>query len=430
MKSMNFQDLFKPSNAPYAIIIGSDCVTGLQTARILHRRHVPVVGLAKNPRSPFCRTNVVKKILPADIAGPGFIQVLKQIGPFLKQKAVLYPCTDLSVLLLSRHRAEIAEWFHVALPDEAVVEMMIDKFKFYSFAMKEGFPIPQTFFLYNRADAEKAAQQLTYPAMLKPPLKTPEWDKNTGIKVCKIRDANDLLEVYDRTCRWAEVLMVQEWIEGGDTDLFTSNCYFSRDSRCQVIFISRKLRQWPHEIGIGCFSEEIRNDVVRDETIRLFEHVRYRGLGYLEMKYDPVRRKHYIIEPNIGRPTGRSANAEAGGVELIYTMYCDCVGWPLPENREQTYRGAKWIYLRRDLQSVFKHWRRGNLTPGQWLKSLRGVKYDAVFSWSDPLPFFEDFRLKLAGQIFKKNHSPEDGNESPKTAAGNGGLEAAAKISR
>lgn len=406
MKETNLQKLFKTSELPFAIIIGSDCVTGLQTARILHEHHVPVVGIAGNANSPFCKTKAYRKNFQANLGSIEFIELLKTIGPHLPKKAVLYPCTDMSVLLLSRHRGELKDWFHIALPAEDVVEMMIDKFKFYTFAMREGFPIPKTFFLYSREDAEKAARELTYPAMLKPPIKTPDWEKHTGIKVYKAKDAGDLLQVYERTYKWAEVLMAQEWIEGGDTTLYTSNCYFSKQSEPLVVFISQKLRQWPHDIGIGCFSIECRNDAVRDETINLFSHVNYFGLGYLEMKHDQKRDKHYIIEPNIGRPTGRSANAEAGGVELIYTMYCDCVGLPLPQNRQQTYRGAKWIYLRRDLQSSVLHWRKGNLSLREWWKSLKGSKRYAVFSWSDPLPFIEDFRLKFVNNILKKNRKP------------------------
>lgn len=34
---------------PYAIIIGLDSLQGLQTARILARRQVPIIGVAKNP---------------------------------------------------------------------------------------------------------------------------------------------------------------------------------------------------------------------------------------------------------------------------------------------------------------------------------------------------------------------------------------------
>ena len=59
-------------------------------------------------------------------------------------------------------------------------------------------------------------------------------------------------------------------------------------------------------------------------------------------------------------------------MELLYTMYCDVLGWPLPENREQKYEGVKWISLRRDVQSAFHYWRRGNLTLREWWRSWRG----------------------------------------------------------
>jgi predicted ATP-grasp superfamily ATP-dependent carboligase len=108
------------------------------------------------------------------------------------------------------------------------------------------------------------------------------------------------------------------------------------------------------------------------------------------MKQDARSGRYLIIEPNIGRPTGRSATAEISGVELLYTMYCDAIGWPLPANLEQTYHGAKWIYLRHDLQSAFYRWRKGELTLKEWRRSWHGLKTDAVFSWRDPLPFLCD----------------------------------------
>lgn len=94
-----------------------------------------------------------------------------------------------------------------------------------------------------------------------------------------------------------------------------------------------------------------------------------------------------MIEANIGRPTGRSATAETGGVELLATMYCDAAGLPLPADREQRYVGAAWIDLRRDLISAVYHWRRGELGPVDWFRSLRGPTAHAVLSVRDPLPF-------------------------------------------
>jgi predicted ATP-grasp superfamily ATP-dependent carboligase len=398
---------------PYAVIIGLDCITGLQTARILARWGVPVIAIASDPNHYCCRTKVCEQILFADTASEAFIKVLEGLGPGLEQKAVLVPCTDMSVLLISRHRRRLGGWYHLALPEPEVVEMLMDKMSFYAYAQAEGLPIPRTFLLRSRADAERAARELAFPCILKPPIKTPTWQKHTNAKVYKAASAAEFLALYDRCWKWAEVLMVQEWIEGTDAELYSCNCYFNANSEAVVTFIARKLRQWPPETGTSCLGEECRNDLVLHESVRLFGSVGYRGLGYVEMKRDTRTGKHYIIEPNIGRPTGRSAIAEAGGVELLYTMYCDLIGRPLPANRRQNYSGVKWIYWRRDLQSAFYYWRRGDLTFKEWWRSWRGRKGYAVFSWRDPAPFWHDL-WRAAGLV----------TGSKKTARGSELLEA------
>lgn len=373
---------------PHAIVVGLDCITGLQTARILAGHGVPVIAIAKD-RDHYCaRTRVCQKILEADTGSEAFVRTLETLGPELKQNAVLFPCTDMSVLLISRNRERLEPWYHIALPRAEVIERLMDKVSFYTFAQETGLPIPGTFLLKSRAEAEQAAVHLTFPCILKPPMKTATWEQHTKAKVFKVASAEEFLTLYDRCSRWAEVLMVQEWIPGTDANLYSCNCYFNAGSQPLVTFIARKLRQWPPETGTSCLGEECRNDVVLQEAIRLFQKLDYSGLGYVEMKRDERTGRHFIIEPNVGRPTGRSAIAEAGGVDLLYTMYCDNVGWPLPANREQRYRGVKWIDLRRDFQSAAYYWQRGELTLADWWRSWQGPKGHAVFSWSDPAPFW------------------------------------------
>ena len=378
------------SQQPHAIIIGLDCITGLQSARILARHGVPIIALAKNPEHYCCKTNTVERIIAANLGSEDFILALEKLGPTLPNKAVLFPCTDMSVLLLSRHRARLTKWFHLAVPAPEAVEMLMDKTSFYSYAMEKGLPIPATYFLRNRAEAQAAAARLQFPCILKPPMKTPKWEQNTKAKVFKLASAGEFLEQYERCAGWADLLMVQEWIEGTDANLYSCNCYFNANSEPLVTFVARKLRQWPPHTGTSCLGEEVRNDDVLNATLQLFRTVKYHGLGYVEMKRDSRTGKHYIIEPNIGRPTGRSAIAEAGGVELLYTKYCDLLGKTLPSNRAQKYEGVKWIYLRRDIQSALYYWKHGELSLSEWWRTFRGRKGYAVWSFADQRPFWSD----------------------------------------
>jgi predicted ATP-grasp superfamily ATP-dependent carboligase len=161
-------------------------------------------------------------------------------------------------------------------------------------------------------------------------MKTRAWEERKGAKVYRASNPEEFLASYDQCSKWTDLLLAQEWIEGSDAALYSCNCYFNADAKLIATFVARKLRQWPPEAGTSCLGEECRNDVVLEETLRLFGGVRYCGLGYVEMKRDERTGKHFFIEANVGRPTGRSAIAEAGGVELLYAMYCDAVGYPLP----------------------------------------------------------------------------------------------------
>jgi predicted ATP-grasp superfamily ATP-dependent carboligase len=389
----------KPTALPHALVIGLDSMTGLQTARLLARRGVPVIGLARDLEHFCCRTRVCQRIIETDIKGEELIQTLEALGLQFGSKAVLVPCTDMSVLLISRNRARLEPWYRFALPAEETVELLIDKQAFYEYARQAGLAAPATYFLRSRAEAEQAAQTLVFPCILKPPVKTPTWENHNKSKVYKVDSPQELLEVYDRTSGWADLLMAQEWIPGPDSELYSCNCYYNAAGQPLVTFIARKIRQWPPEAGTSCLGEEVRNDVVLQESLRLFGEAGYHGLGYVEMKRDARTGKHYIIEPNIGRPTGRSAISEAGGVELVYTQYCDLAGLPLPANREQKYTGVKWIYLRRDIQSALYYWRRGELTLRGWWESWKGRKTDAIFSLTDPAPFFADL-FRAAGLAF------------------------------
>jgi D-aspartate ligase len=133
-----------------------------------------------------------------------------------------------------------------------------------------------------------------------------------------------------------------------------------------VTFTSRKLRQWPPQVGDTSLAEECSDDFVLRETIRLVQSVHFRGIAFVDIKRDMHSGRYFILDPNIGRLAAWMGIAEANGVELLYTMYCDTAGIPLPANRKQTFSGLKWMYLRKDIQSALYYWLRGELTIKRW----------------------------------------------------------------
>ena len=387
---------------PHAVVVGVDCITGLQSARLLAARGVPVAGIARNPRHFCARTRVCQRIEVADTGSDELLEALNRLGPALAPPAVIVPCTDGAVAVLSRAGERLPAGYRLMLPEAPVVELLMDKLRFADWAEANGFPTPRSCRVRTRAEARDAAAKLDFPALVKPAFKTAAWQAHTRAKAFRVESPEDLLALYERCHEWADALLVQEWVEGGDECLTSCNAYFGRDGSPLATFVARKLRQWPPGTGTSCLGEEVRNDEVLATTVRLFQAAGYRGLGYLEMKRDARTGRQVVIEANVGRPTGRSAIAEAGGVELLYTMYCDLTDRPLPAARTQRYGGTRWIYWRRDVQSAFWYWRRGRLGIRDWARSWRGRKASAVLSLRDPMPFLAD----LAGSAARALREP------------------------
>jgi D-aspartate ligase len=377
-------------NLPPAAVIGLDNITGLQTARILADHHVPVVGVVADRRHWGAHTNACVEVVESDLSGDELVSSLRLLAGRLGRRCVLVPCTDLAVETLSRRRDELGDDFLLPLAPHDVVDLLMDKVRFARHAESVGLPVPHMEVLTNRADAVRAAASLEYPCVLKPPVKLVSWTRHTSDKGYAVKDPTELLSVFDTVSAWSPTLLAQEWVTGPVNDLFTCNGYFDEAGQPLVTFVTRKVRQWPPQIGTGASGEECRNDEVLATTVKLFSGLGYRGFGYLEMKRDVRSGRLLVIEANVGRPTGRSATAEAAGVELIYTAYCDSVGLPLPAEREQRYVGAKWLDLRRDVQAALVAHHRGTLTVGEWVRWVRGPKAHAIWSRRDPAPFAFD----------------------------------------
>jgi len=150
----------------------------------------------------------------------------------------------------------------------------------------------------------------------------------------------------------------------------------------------------PPDIGVGSLSTEVREDELVEIGLRIMQELGYVGTGSLQFKRDERSGDFFIIEMNTRFALGAPL-LEASGIAPTLCHYCLAAGLPLPQNRSITQRGRKWICWKRDLASAFVHWRRGDLTIGQWLSSLRGRKRSADLYFRDPMPLLADIGRKL-----------------------------------
>jgi hypothetical protein len=73
------------------------------------------------------------------------------------------------------------------------------------------------------------------------------------------------------------------------------------------------------------------------------------------------------------------------------TLARDVLGQPLPGERQQLYRGTKWIHPRRDLQASIRLLMRNETSVREIVDSWRAPVVFALLSRRDPLPFAADF---------------------------------------
>ncbi len=371
------------------MIVGLASIVGLQTARIFAAEGVRVIGLAGNRAHFAARTNACHEVIETNVHDAGVVEVLERLGPTLGARAVLVPATDQAVLHISAQRERLEQWFHVPMADHTVVRALLDKAEFSDLTAELGLRTPQTRIVSDQASALAAGGALSFPLVVKPTVKSRHWRRFTGSKVLLLHTPEQLADVVAEALPAIPTLVVQEYVEGGDEQLLTCNAYFGRNHQPLATFVSRKKRQWPPHLGIASYAEPCLDAEVRDTAVELFTRAGFSGLAYVEFKRDPTSGRLLLIEANVGRPTGRSAMAEASGVALMRTMYADALGVPLPPvaSRSQRAGGASWIDLRRDVMAAVHYWRRGEVTVAQWVADLWKAREHAVISAKDPVPF-------------------------------------------
>lgn len=375
-------------------LVGIDTIQGLQAARIFARRGVPVIAIASGGSYYTTKTRVCEQTVFLD--GRDMVSVLLELADGLPVRPFLLPCHDRHVEAISEHREVLDEKFAVALPPDSVVRALMDKTEFARYAEEIGLSVPPTWVVHDLTELETIEALASFPLVVKPSIRTSRWMTEVGEKAVRVDDLESLTDIVRRGLALEDALLVQEWIEGDDGDLYSCNGVF-RDGAPLATFTARKLRQWPPRNGQSCLGIEVRCDEVLHQTELLAEATEYTGMLYVETKRDPVTGRHFVIEPNVGRPTGRSAIAEAGGVELLMTAYCDALGLDLPDQRIQSFTGVKWIHLLRDSRSAVYYLRRGELSVRDWISSIRGRKAFAVWSLRDPLPFLSAVWSGLRG---------------------------------
>ena len=295
---------------------------------------------------------------------------------------VLYPTRDENIAGIAANRDVLRQDFRVPTPELASIRYAWDKREVYGLAERLSIPVPRTWF--PRSEEDLAAIEVDGPLVLKPAIKE-HFFYTTHAKAWRADTAAELRAAFRRATKImpADEIIVQEMIPGGGEEQY-AYCAFFREGYPVASMTVRRRRQHPSDFGVAStYVETISLPELAKPSCRFLAAIDYYGLVELEYKRDPRDGVCKLLDVN-ARTWGYHSLGGPAGVDFPYLLFRDQIGAPVEE--AQARPGVRWIRLSTDVPNALRDIRAGRLRPGEYLRSLRGVYTEAVFSVKDPLP--------------------------------------------
>jgi predicted ATP-grasp superfamily ATP-dependent carboligase len=320
-------------------------------------------------------------------------------------EAVVFPCCDDGLELVSNHRATLME--HGCLPIEAndeVVLAMLDKLKTYELAKLADVEVPRHFSLesIDQLDGALARSGVEFPCALKP-LDSHLFARKYGteMKVFVARDRDELIQTCTDVAAQRLRMMVTEIIPGPEDAYWSIHAYLDENGDPLAGLTKRKLRQYPVGFGMGTYHVTEWNEEVANIGLQFCRGVGIRGMANPEFKRDARDGKLKLIECNHRFTMSNELNRRVG-VNFPQLAYDRVLG--LPVTPYGGYRqGVHLWFPGQDTKAFLEGRRRGEMTLRGWVASLLHRQYLTLLDFKDPGPFIAKLRRRLAGAATKRS---------------------------
>jgi D-aspartate ligase len=368
------------SNGAYAVVAGLD-LNGLGVVRSLGRAGIPMMVLDTDIEKPTTSTRFGAKLRVRSLLGSEFVEDLLALRSRFASKPVLVLTQEGSVATVSAQRELLAQAYCFTFPSHPLMRDLLDKLPFQALAEKHGFLIPRALRLV-RGQPTDAIEQLRYPCVLKPATKDPEYGKRFA-KAYKVTSAEEVGSLWSSMSKVVNEMILQEWIEGGDSDVYFCLQYRTSAGQPSASFVGRKICQWPILVGgtASCMPAPEVADELTTLTDGFFDAVGFVGIGSIEYKRDTRDGRFYMIEPTVGRTDYQEEIATLNGVNIPLALYRGELGMPVP--------AVETINPPRAWRDPFGYARaRAAGAPDPMLEISPNIKIcDAYFRMGDPMPF-------------------------------------------
>jgi D-aspartate ligase len=381
-----------------ALVIGAG-VNGLGVVRSLAQERIPIWLADTDMSDPTMRTRHATSILMSSMRGPAVVDELLALRQRFAENPVLFLTREATVAAVCSDLERIRSCYRISMPRTELMEQLMDKAWFQYLAEQHGFPIARAVHLVE-ADDLLRAERLIYPCVLKPVEKTAKYEERFQ-KAYKV-DVPAHLRAIVRDIGDAAVMIVQEWIEGGDDQIYF--CLLYRDSAARTVasFTGRKLRSWPPGTGgtASCVPAPEHGEELTRLTDGFFSAVGFFGIGSMEYKWDSRTQRFMMIEPTVGRTDFQEEIAVLNGVNIPYAAYRAELGLTGAAPRTKATPAA-WAVPQIDRWSSESQSEHNRGFP----RGLR--RYDAYWRLDDPLPWCYTIARRIKARLSYKRRQQQ-----------------------
>lgn len=268
---------------------------------------------------------------------------------------------------------------------------MMDKTLFHQWALSNEVDVPRSEIVANLDSLVGLASDLSFPCILKPLVRTSAWDSVQKNQKFFLLNSEEELHEFIRSedpFSLCDRYILQEWIPGGDSEVFFVLFAFDDDGVVLAEYAGQKLWQWPPLGGSTAVCRLIEAPQLISLARTIAVRLKMRGLGSIEFKRHPGTGKFLVTEPTVGR------NDYQSGVALSYennptvALVKNCLELEgVGETDKQTKANCIWV----DELSAYRYAKRLGLlkASGQLIRTLGFIRHFQFlyFEWRDTKPF-------------------------------------------
>lgn len=319
------------------------------------------------------------------------VDELVKLGAQISGRPLLLLSEEKTVAAVSENREKLAEYFQFILPTHAQLLGLQSKSDFQTMAEESGCLIPKALIMSKATDDD--ANSLAFPCVFKPLYQDKAYSQRFK-KAYKMHNWEDVKALYAEISPIMPDMILQEWIEGEDSDIYFNLMYIAENGQVVTSFSGRKVRSWPLNVGgtASCTSTKEHHEILHQHTKKFVDSIGYIGLIGMEFKFDVNRNGFYMIEPTVGRTDYQHEIATLSGCNILkaivdFHVNGNINGLVMPSD----YKKVLWFDEISDANALAHG--------GVKITEEPTKKFGALFRFSDLGPYMFSLKQKIKSRL-------------------------------